>query len=97
MKQDYLWAGHRCLTCNGVSIARELESGLCAATVCNGFGTARSTLTGIAAARLAMGLTTETTRNFAAEAEPTKLPPKPFATLGANALLRFKDWRAGAE
>jgi hypothetical protein len=97
VKQDYLWVGHRCLTCNDVSIAREPGPGLCAATVCNGFGTARSTLTGIAAVKPAMGLTTETTRHVAAEAEPTKLPPKPFATLGANALLRFKDWRAGAE
>lgn len=97
VKQEFTWAGHLCLTRNAVSIARELETGVYTATVCNGLGTARSTLTGIAAAELAMGLETETTRHFAAEAAPTKLPPKPFSTLGANAFLRFKEWRAGAE
>lgn len=97
VKQEYTWAGHLCLTRNGVSIARELEPGLFAATVCNGLGTARSTLTGIAAAELAMGLETETTRHFAKDALPTKLPPKPFSTIGANIFLRFKEWRAGAE
>ncbi|KAF0116811.1 MAG: oxidoreductase NAD-binding subunit [Rhodobacteraceae bacterium] len=97
VKQEYTWAGHLCLTRNGVSIAKELEPGLYAATVCNGLGTARSTLTGIAAAELALGLHTDATRHFAAEAEPAKLPPKPFATLGATAYLRFREWRAGAE
>lgn len=97
VKQEYTWAGHLCLTRNAVSIARELEPGLYAATVCNGLGTARSTLTGIAAAELAIGLNTEVTNYFAAEAEPVRLPPKPFSTLGANAFLRFKEWRAGRE
>src|SRR5690606_23938049 len=97
VKQEYTWAGHLCLTRNAVSIARELESGIYAATVCNGLGTARSTLTGIAAAELALGLVTDATRHFAAEAQPTKLPPKPFSTIGANIFLRFKEWRAAAE
>lgn len=97
VKQEFTWAGHLCLTRNAVSIAREMEQGLYAATVCNGLGTARSTLTGIAAADLAMGLKTDATRHFAAEGQPTKLPPKPFSTLGANAFLRYKEWRAGAE
>jgi len=97
VRQEYTWAGHLCLTRNAVSIARALEPGLYAATVCNGLGTARSTLLGIAAADLAMGLETEVTRHFAAEAPPRKLPPKPFSTIGANAFLRFKEWRAGRE
>ncbi len=97
VRQEYTWAGHLCLTRNAVSIARELEPGLTAATVCNGLGTARSTLTGIAAAELAMGLETDVTRHFASEAEPAKLPPQPFSTIGANVFLRFKEWRAGKE
>jgi glycine/D-amino acid oxidase-like deaminating enzyme len=97
VKQEYTWAGHLCLTRNAVSIAKELEPGLYAATVCNGLGTARSTLTGIAAAELALGQDTDTTRHFARDAQPTRLPPKPFSTLGANIFLRFKEWRAGAE
>ena len=63
--------------------------GLFAATVCNGLGTARGTLTGIAAAERVMGLETEVTRHFDAEVPPTKLPPKPFSTIGANIFLRF--------
>jgi glycine/D-amino acid oxidase-like deaminating enzyme len=97
VKQEYTWAGHLCLTRNAVSIARELEPDLFAATVCNGLGTARSTLTGIAAADLAMGQTSDATRHFAKDAPPTKLPPKPFSTIGANVFLRWKEWRAGRE
>ncbi|WP_136646597.1 FAD-binding oxidoreductase [Tabrizicola sp. YIM 78059] len=97
VRQEYTWAGHLCLTRNAVSIARELEPGLYAATVCNGLGTTRSTLTGIAAAELAMGQQSEVTRHFTAEAEPTRLPPEPFASLGANLFLRWKEWRAAAE
>jgi len=97
VRQEYTWAGHLCLTRNAVSIAKELEPGLFAATVCNGLGTARSTLTGIAAAELAMGQTSDATRHFAADAAPTKLPPKPFSTFGANVFLRWKEWRAGRE
>lgn len=97
VRQEYTWAGHLCLSRNAVSVAKELDAGLYAATVCNGLGTARSTLTGIAAAELAMGLETDTTRHFAAEAAPDRLPPKPFSTVGANVFLRWKEWRAGAE
>jgi glycine/D-amino acid oxidase-like deaminating enzyme len=97
VRQEYTWAGHLCLTRNGVSVTGELEPGLTAATVCNGLGTARSTLTGIAAAECAMGVATDITRHFAAAARPTRLPPKPVATLGANAVIRWKEWRAGRE
>ena len=54
-------------------------------------------MTGIAAAEMVMGLQSDATRHFAQEAEPTKLPPKPFSTIGANVFLRFKEWRAGKE
>lgn len=94
VRQEFTWAGHLCLTRNGVPIARELEPGLLAATVCNGLGTTRSTLTGIAAAEPAMGLTTAITRHFDAEAQPVTLPPEPFAAMGANLFLRWKEWRA---
>ncbi len=94
---EYTWAGHLCLSRNGVSVMRELDNGLYAATVCNGLGTARSTLTGIGAAELASGVESAVTRHFTAETEPTRLPPPPFATLGANAYLRWKEWRAGKE
>lgn len=94
---EYAWAGHLCLTRNGVSVMRRLDDGLFAACVCNGLGTARSTLTGIGAAELASGVESDVTRHFTAEVQPPRLPPPPFSTLGANAFLRWKEWRAGKE
>ncbi|MFZ0098597.1 MAG: FAD-binding oxidoreductase [Gemmobacter sp.] len=97
LRMEYSWAGHLCLSRNGVSVMKQLDTGLFAACVCNGLGTARSTLTGIGAAEMASGATSEITRHFGAEGAPTRLPPPPFATLGANTYLRWKEWRAGAE
>lgn len=97
MAMAHSWAGHLCLSKNGVSVMKPLDEGLYAACVCNGLGTARSTLTGIAAAELASGITTEVTGHFLPEAEPQKLPPRPFSTLGANLYLRWKERQAGRE
>jgi glycine/D-amino acid oxidase-like deaminating enzyme len=96
-RMEYTWAGHLCLSRNAVSVMHELDRGLYAATVCNGLGTTRSTLTGIGAAELASGIESDITRHFTAETAPTRLPPPPFATIGANAFLRWKEWRAGRE
>lgn len=94
---QYAWSGHLCLSKNGVSVMRELEPGLYAACVCNGLGTARGTLMGIAAAELACGQRSEVTAYFLAEDEPSKLPPHPFDTIGANAYMRWKEWQARLE
>ncbi len=94
---EYAWSGHLCLSRNGVSVLRELEPGLYAACVQNGLGTARGTLTGIGAAELACGQTSAITDFFCAQAEPTKLPPHPLDTIGANAYMRWKEWQARAE
>lgn len=50
MTPEYEWAGHLCLSQNGVSVTGEVDGGLFSACVQNGLGTARGTLTGIAAA-----------------------------------------------
>ena len=97
VKMEYTWAGHLCLSRNGVAVMRQLDEGLFAACVQNGLGTARGTLTGIGAAELASGVESEITRHFTAEAPPTRLPPPPFSTIGANLFLRWKEWRAGRE
>jgi hypothetical protein len=44
-----------------------------------------------------LGQTSDITRYFLAEAEPSRLPPHPFDTIGANAYLRFKEWQARSE
>lgn len=94
---EFTWAGHICLSRNGVAVMRELEKNLFSACVENGLGTVRGTLTGIGAAELACGVTSEITRHFTAEAEPTQLPPPPLSTIGANIYLRWKEWMAGKE
>ena len=97
LKAEFSWAGHLCLTQNGVSVLRELEDGVFSACAQNGLGTARGTMTGMGAADLAMGIESDITRHFSAVEDPKKLPPEPFSTVGANAFLRWKEWRAGAE
>lgn len=97
MQMQHAWAGHLCLTLNGVSVMRQLDDGLYSGCVQNGLGTARGTLTGIGAAELACGVQSPITRHFTAEAKPKRLPPQPFQQLGANAVLRWKEWTARAE
>jgi glycine/D-amino acid oxidase-like deaminating enzyme len=97
LKMQYEWAGHLCLSLNGVAVAGAIEDGVYSACVQNGLGTARGTLTGISAAETAMGYPSEITQFFQVEAAPKRLPPQPFAKMGANAYLRWKEWRAGAE
>ena len=94
MPMDHSWAGHLCLSLNGVAVMRELDQNLFSGCVQNGLGTARGTLTGIAAAELACGESSPITSYFAAEDRPKKLPPRPFQQIGANSILRFREWRA---
>lgn len=94
LKMAHVWAGHLCLSMNGVSVTREIDHGVYSACVQNGLGTARGTLTGMAAAEMACGKTTALTRHFADEDAPRRLPPQPLRQLGANSLLRWREWRA---
>jgi glycine/D-amino acid oxidase-like deaminating enzyme len=97
MKMDHSWAGHLCLSRNAVTLLGEIEDGMFSACCQNGLGAARGTMTGMAAAELASGLTSDVADHFAQEPEPTRLPPPPFASIGANAVLRLKEWQAGNE
>ncbi|MDE3028704.1 MAG: FAD-binding oxidoreductase [Paracoccaceae bacterium] len=97
MRMEHAWAGHLCLSLNGVAVMRALDTGLYSGCVQNGLGTARGTLTGIGAADLACGVESEITRHFSAEPRPTRLPPQPFRQIGANAVLRWREWRARLE
>ncbi|MBY5570712.1 FAD-binding oxidoreductase [Rhizobium leguminosarum] len=94
---EHSWAGHLCLTWNGVAVMRELEPGLFSACADNGLGTVRSTLTGIAAADLAMGRKSDVTDHFLSEAEPTRLVPSPLSNIGANLYFSWKEWLARNE
>ena len=52
---------------------------------------------GTAIAEKIMSNTTPATEYFDALPDPEKLPPEPFATLGANAIFRWNEWKAGKE
>lgn len=97
MEMEHVWAGHLCLSLNGVAVAREIENGVFSACVQNGLGTARGTLTGIAAAEMAVGYPSDIVNFFAEEAAPKRLPPRPFSDIGANAVLRWREFRARDE
>ena len=94
---QHCWAGQLCLSMNGMSVTGEIDDGVISGCVQNGLGTARGTLTGTAAAELAMGRTSGITRHFTAEADPTRLPPQPFRDIGANTVIRWKEWKAREE
>ena len=94
---EYEWAGHLCLSLNGVSVTREIETCVYSACVQNGLGTARGTLTGIAAAEMACGVRSGISLHFGAEDRPKRLPPRPLSEIGANMVLRWKEWRARDE
>lgn len=97
MRMEHAWAGHLCLSLNGVAVMREVDDGVFSGCVQNGLGTTRGTLTGIGAAELASGESSAITNHFTAEARPKRLPPQPFQQIGANAVLRWKEWRARDE
>lgn len=97
MRTEHSWAGHLCLTLNGVAVMRQLDDGLFSGCVQNGLGTARGTLTGIGAAELATGVESPITKHFTAEPRPRPLPPRPLSDIGANAVLRLREWRARKE
>ena len=57
----------------------------------------RALIASVAFALAACGQTSAITDHFTAEARPKRLPPQPFQQIGANAVLRWKEWKARAE
>lgn len=94
---EYRWAGHLCLSWNGVPAFGEVEPGLISAVCQNGLGTVQGTLAGLAAAEVAAGQPGSAAAAFDGVDQPRKLPPEPLAWIGANAVMRWKEWRAGQE
>ena len=94
---EHVWSGHLCLSMNGVSVTGEIDTGLYSACVQNGLGTARGTLTGMGAADLVCGQASDITGYFTTEPKPSRLPPRPLREIGANAVMRWREWRARDE
>ncbi len=94
---EYRWGGRLCLSLNNAPAFGEIEEGLFAACCQNGLGTAKGTFAGVAAADLAAGRNSTFTQMQLSAGTPSKLPPEPFAWLGATAQIRWKELRAGRE
>lgn len=97
VEMEYRWGGRLCLSWNGVPVFGEVETGVYLAVCCNGLGASKGTLSGILAAEYAAGIENPYIADYLAVAQPTLLPPEPFATIGASVYLNWKEWRAGRE
>ena len=94
---QYRWGGRLCLSRNGVPAFGEVEKNLYAACCQNGLGTTKGTLAGMLAAELATQSNNPMIVDMLAFDQPQRLPPEPIAWLGANAVMRWKERKAGAE
>ncbi len=94
---EYRWGGLLCLSRNDVPAFGEIETGVYSACCQNGLGTARGTLHGILAAEQLAGETSDLLTQTLALPAPKLLPPEPFASIGANAVMHWQEFRAGAE
>ncbi|SDW32419.1 Glycine/D-amino acid oxidase [Ruegeria halocynthiae] len=97
VRMEHRWAGMLCLSRNGSAAFGEVEQGVFAACCQNGLGIARGTLQGMGAAELMVQGRSDIADHFLAQPIPPRLPPEPFASVGANTYLRWKGWRSGAE
>lgn len=94
---EHSWAGRLCLSLNHVPAFGEMDEGLFSACCCNGLGTVKSTLAGMMAADLATGTRSVALGQYQDQPAPRRLPPGPIATIGARAVIRWQEMRAGRE
>lgn len=94
---SHSWGGRLCLSRNSVPAFGEMESGFFSACCQNGLGTAKGTLAGIGAVELATRSNSPIVQDMLSYDAPQKLPPTPIAKLGATLVLKWREWKAGAE
>ena len=94
---DYSWGGRLCLSWNHVPAFGEVEEGLYSGCCENGLGTVKSTLAGLMAADLATGTRSDRLDKYQDQPPPSRLPPEPFAGIGARAVIWLQEFRAGRE
>ena len=97
VKMAYRWSGHLCLSRNSVPAFGEVENNWYSACCQNGLGTAKGTLAGIGAVDLATKANSPIVQDLLSYDAPTKLPPAPLAKIGANLVLKWREFKAGPE
>ncbi len=96
-EMEYRWGGQICLSLNAAPAFGEVETNLYSACCQNGLGTTMGTLAGIAAADKSIGSPSKIASAFDNQPGPKKLPSEPFASIGANALMFWREFKAGKE
>ncbi|MGB2064023.1 NAD(P)/FAD-dependent oxidoreductase [Marinomonas gallaica] len=94
---EHRWGGRLCLSLNSMPAFGEIEERIWSACCQNGLGTVKGTLSGMAAAEQAVLGQSELLNQFLEHDQPSKLPPEPFLSIGANMTMRWKQWQAGKE
>ena len=97
LKMAYRWSGRLCLSYNSTPAFGAVDDGIIAACCQNGLGTAKGTLAGIAAAELSTKANSPLADEMLGAEMPSKLPPKPIAWLGANATIKWREFKGRAE
>ncbi|MDE0308301.1 MAG: FAD-binding oxidoreductase [Acidiferrobacterales bacterium] len=94
---EYQWGGLLCLSRNSVPAFGKLEENLYSACCQNGLGTTRGTLAGKLIAELICGVRSASLEYYLGQAQPKRMPPEPFASIGGNLSLRWGELKAGRE
>ena len=94
---DHTWGGRLCLSMNHAPAFGEVEENLFSACCENGLGTVKSTLAGVLAADLATSTGSWALDALLAQPGPSRRLPEPLAMIGATAVIRMQEFRAGRE
>ena len=94
---EFRWSGRLCLSRNGAPALGEVDDGLFSACCQNGLGVAKGTLHGMLMADMASGIPSKLLDEVLDQPLPSRLPPEPFATIGATAVLKWSEYKAGRE
>lgn len=97
VEMEHRWGGRLCLSWNSMPAFGEVEQRIWSAACQNGLGTVKGTLSGMMAAEQAVLGKSDLLTEFLAHQAPSKLPPEPFLSLGANISMKWKEWQAGIE
>ncbi|MGB0844572.1 MAG: NAD(P)/FAD-dependent oxidoreductase [Alphaproteobacteria bacterium] len=98
LELEYSWGGNLCLSRNDAQAFGEVDTNLISACCQNGLGTSRGTFAGMMAAELALGNTDNVMLNeLLKQPMPSKIPPEPFASIGAKSIMAYKQWKARSE
>ena len=97
LEMEYRWSGRLCLSYNSAPAFGEVDDGIIAACCQNGLGTAKGTLAGIAAAEMATKANSPLAEELLSAEAPQKLPPKLLSWIGANATIKWREFKGRAE